>query len=92
MPPEQFLELAAKQVETLMSYKQRGKILAGGVMAGRRGSYAIWDVESIDELQGPMARLPMLPFGDNELIPLVSYEQALESTKQGLASVRESRK
>ena len=51
LPPEQFMELAVKQVETLMSYKQQGKILAGGIMAGRRGSYAIWNVDSIEELQ-----------------------------------------
>jgi muconolactone D-isomerase len=92
VPSEQFFELAVKQVETLMSYKQQGKILAGGIMAGRKGSYAIWNVDSVEELQRLMAQLPMFPFGENELIPLISYEQALESAKRLQASMRESKK
>lgn len=92
VPPEQFFELAVKQVETLMSYKQQGKILAGGVMAGRKGSYAIWNVESIEELQRLLRQLPMFPFGENELIPLISYEQARESAKQLQKSMQESKK
>jgi muconolactone D-isomerase len=59
LPPEQFMELEVRQVETLMSYKQQGKILAGGIMAGRRGISAIWDVDSIEELQRLLAQLPM---------------------------------
>jgi len=51
LPPDQFMELAVKQVETLTSYKEQGKILAGGTMSGRKGSSAIFDVDSIEELQ-----------------------------------------
>jgi muconolactone D-isomerase len=82
LPPEQYMELAGKQVETLMSYKQKEKILAGGIMAGRKGSYAIWNVESVEELQRLVTQLPMNPYSENEIIPLVSYEQALETTKR----------
>ncbi|MFB0566690.1 MAG: muconolactone Delta-isomerase family protein [Candidatus Aminicenantaceae bacterium] len=82
VPQEKFFEIATQQVQTLMDYKQQGKILAGGIMAGRKGSYAIFDVESIEELQGLLAKLPMFPFGENELIPLISYEKALETTKK----------
>ena len=91
VPPEQFFKLAEKQVETLISYKRQGKILAGGIIAGRKGSYAIWDVDSIEELQRLVTQLPMFPFGENEFIPLISYEQALESVKR-LASMQESKK
>lgn len=82
LSPEQFFELAGKQVETLNSYKQQGKILAGGIIAGRKGSYAIFDVKSIEELQGLVAQTPMFPFIEVELIPLISYEQALETDKK----------
>jgi muconolactone delta-isomerase len=87
IPPEQYFERAVKQVETLMSYKQQGKILAGGVMVGRRGSYAIFDVESIEELQKLVNQMPMNPFTENEVVPLVSYELAIETAKK-LASKR----
>ena len=65
-----------------MSYKQRGKILAGGVIAGRKGSYAIFEVDSIEELQGLVAQTPLFPFIEVELIPLISYEMALELSKK----------
>lgn len=89
IPPEQFFERAVKQVEALVSYKQQGKILAGGIMAGRRGSYAIFDVESIEELQKLLTQMPMNPFTENEIIPLISYEQAKESAKQAKELMRE---
>jgi muconolactone D-isomerase len=81
-PEEQFREIGKKNVETLMSYKKQGKVLAGGAIAGRKGSYAIFDIDSIEELQGMVVRLPMYPFMDVELIPLISWEQTLESIKQ----------
>jgi len=34
LPPEQFFEPAVKQIETPSGYKQQGKILARGVIAG----------------------------------------------------------
>ena len=82
LTPEQFFELATKQVETLNSYKQKGKILAGGIIAGRKGSYAIFEVDSIEELQGLVTQTPMYHFIEVELIPLVSYELAIETAKK----------
>ena len=81
-PEEQFREIGKKNVETLMDYKKQGKVLAGGAIAGRKGSYAIFDVDSIEELQGLVVRLPMYPFMEVELIPLISWGQTMESIKQ----------
>lgn len=82
IPVEQMFELCGKQVETLLSYRQQGKIVAGGIIAGRKGSYAIFDVDSIEELQGLVAQTPLFPFMEVELIPLISYELALEMAKK----------
>jgi len=82
IPPKDFFELSTKQVESLNSYKERGKILAGGIIAGRKGSYAIFDVDSIEELQGLVAQTPMYPFIEVELTPLISYELAIETAKK----------
>jgi muconolactone D-isomerase len=82
LPPEQFFQLATRQTETFKSYKQQGKILAGGVIAGRKGSYAIFDVESIEELQGLVAQTPMYPYIEVELTPLISYEFASETARK----------
>ncbi len=86
VPPEQFFELAVKQVEILANYKKQGKILAGGIVAGGKGSYAIWDVDSIEELHKLISQMPMFPFSKIKIVPLVAYEHALESTKQMMAS------
>ena len=92
VPPEQFFKLAVGQIEVLMSYKQQGKILAGGIIAGSKGSYAIFYVDSIEELQKRVAQLPLFPFGEFELVPLISYELAHESAKQRQTSMQESKK
>ncbi len=86
--PDKYFELAVKQVETLMSYKEQGKILAGGIIAGKRGSYAIFDVDSIEELQKLISQMPILPYIENEIVPLVSYELARESASKIKASMQ----
>lgn len=46
--PEKFFEMAVQQIQSLKEYLDQGKILAGGIIARRKGSYAIWDVDSIE--------------------------------------------
>ena len=92
LPPEQTLELAVKEWETVMSYRQQGKALAGGALAGRKGGCGIWDVDSAEELHTLVSQLPMFPFIEWEIIPLTTVEYALEHAKQALASLRASKK
>jgi muconolactone delta-isomerase len=92
LPLEQWMKLVVKHLETLVSYKQQGKILEGGPSADAKGSYFILDVGSIEELQGLVSQLPLFPFGDSELIPLVTLERAMELAKRALAQSQESKK
>ncbi|MBA7617870.1 hypothetical protein ES703_25188 [subsurface metagenome] len=92
LPPEQMLELAVKEWETVLSYGKEGKIVAGGAMAGRKGGCGIFSVDSAEELHTLVSKLPMFPFCEWEIIPLVPVEYALESTKQSLAAVRDQSK
>jgi muconolactone D-isomerase len=92
IPPDQFMEIAVNQVEALNRLKKQGKILAGGVMVGRKGSYAIWDVDSTEELQSILTQLPMFPFTEAEIVPLLDYDQAAESAKRALAAIKEVRR
>ena len=91
LPPEETLELVVKTWETCISYKQQGIILAGGGLVSGDGCCEIWDVDSIEELDRLAAQLPIAPYCNCEFIPLTSYEHALESAKQALASVRASK-
>ena len=91
LPPEQLLELAVKESETVISYGKQGKVLAGGTFAGRKGGCGIFNVDSPEELHILVSQLPMFPFCEWEIIPLIPTEVALEGTKQALASMRASK-
>ena len=88
LPPEQSLELRVKEWETIMSYREQGKALAGGAMAGLKGGCGIFNVDSVEELHTLVCQLPAFPYCEWEIIPLVSVEYALEHAKQSLAAVR----
>ena len=91
LPPEQASELLVGHCETIISYRQQGKCLAGGALAGRKGGCGIWNVESAEELHTLVSQLPMFPFSELEIIPLIPTEYALEWAKQALAAVRASK-
>jgi muconolactone D-isomerase len=91
LPPEQLLELAVKEWETVISYSEQGKALAGGALAGGKGGCGIWNVQSAEELHTLLSQLPGFPLCEWEIIPLIPVEYALEWTKQALAAVRASK-
>ena len=91
LPPEQLLELAVKESETIISYRKKGKVLAGGTLAGRKAGCGIFNVDSPEELHTLVSQLPMFPFCEWEIIPLIPTEVALEGNKQALASMRASK-
>ena len=88
MPPDQVYELVVKEWETILKYKEQGKILAGGALAGRRGGCGIFDVDSNDELHALISQLPLFAFIEWEIVPLISSESALEGAKQTLAKLQ----
>ena len=91
LPFEQVLELAVKEWETVISYREQGKSLAGGALAGGKGGCGILNVDSPEELHTLVSQLPMFPFCEWEIIPLIPAEVALEGNKQALASMRASK-
>ena len=88
LPPEQSLELQVKEWETCLSYREQGKTLAGGALAGRKGGCGIFNVDLVEELHRLVSQLPCFPFGEWEIIPLVPIEHALEQAKEALAQLR----
>ena len=88
IPPRQLFETVVKEWETILSLAQQGKILAGGALAGRKGGCGIFDVDSNEELHALVAQLPMFPFYEWEIVPLIAAEHALKGAKQALAAVQ----
>ena len=91
LSPEETLELVVKTWEACISYEKQGKIVAGGGFVSADGCYEIWNVDSTEELYRLANQIPLTPFCNCEYIPLITHEQALESAKQMLASLRASK-
>ena len=92
LSPEEILELVVKTWETCISYEKQGKIVTGGGFVSNDGCIEVWNVNSNEELYTLASQIPMSLYCNNEFIPLVTHEQALESAKQGLAALKASKK
>ncbi len=90
LPPEQWLGLVVKTMEDITKHKQQGKLLVHGALVGQQAGYMIWDVDTHKELQGLLCQLPVWPFLEWEVIPLISTEDVLDSVRQALAGARAS--
>ncbi len=88
LPPEQWLELVLENMRDVADYKKQGKIVVHGTPVGRQAGYMIWDVDSNQELQTLVTRLPVWPFMEWEIIPLISIQEVIESVEHSLAAVR----
>lgn len=83
VPVKDFLAYVIKEWEYFSRFQRRGKIVAGGKLAGKRGAAAIIDAESNEEMDEIVAKLPLFPFfTDIEITPLVPMEKALLDTKR----------
>ena len=83
IPVKDFLGFVVKEWEYFMRMKKRGKILAGGKLAGNGGAAAIFEADSNEELDQIVSNLPLFPFfTDIEITPLVPTEKALTDVKR----------
>jgi len=78
-PSVEYLEQVVKEWETVIDYREQGKIL---------GAFSIWDVDSKEELDKIATKLPMHPFVEWEISPLWTAEEILEKARQALESLK----
>ncbi len=90
MPVKDFFQLLIKEWEFYERMKKRGKVLAGGKLAGRRGAAAIFDAEDHAEIEAIVTRLPLFPlFTKIEITPLVDQEKALLDARRMFQMVKD---
>ncbi|MFQ5863558.1 MAG: muconolactone Delta-isomerase [Candidatus Brocadiales bacterium] len=83
IPVKHFFGLLIKEWEYYERMKKKGKVLAGGKLAGRRGAAAIFDAEDHAEIEEIVTKLPLFPlFTKIEITPLVAQEKALQDARR----------
>lgn len=79
----EFLSAVTREWEYFQRLERRGKVLAGGKMAGRRGAVAIVDAASAEEMEAIVDNLPLFPYFDSiEVQPLVPSSRAYADVKR----------
>jgi muconolactone delta-isomerase len=74
LAPEQMRELQLKTLDYFLANKKSGKIVSGGMLAGKKGALLIVDVESIEEFDKFCFAIPIFSFLKVEVGPLNSIE------------------
>jgi len=89
-PSVEYLEQVVKEWETVIDYKEDGKVLEVFCFANGKGAISIWDVASEEKLDNIVIGLPMYPFADWEIIPLWTAEETLKKAKHALELMKSS--
>ena len=83
---KEFLELVVKEWETAFKQQKEESIVCVYGFIDRRGGMAVYDVESREVLEGRLRGLPLDPYANWEVIPLMTVDEALEKTRRKLSS------
>jgi muconolactone D-isomerase len=73
IPAERLEELRAREFEAGRAFQKQGKVLHMWRIAGRYGNVVIFDVADTDELHKILTSMPLFPFMDIEVMPLVRH-------------------
>lgn len=84
-----FLEKVVAEWNYYLRLEKRGKVLAGGKLAGRRGAAAIFEAKDHQDMDRMVAGLPLFPhFSRMEVVPLVAAADALADSARLLKVLR----
>ena len=54
---------------------------------GRQAGCFVWDVDSNEELQNLLTGMPLWPFMDWDIVPMISTEAGLASVKKSISEL-----
>lgn len=80
-PPEMLVPMFDAMVAWVAQHRASGKLKDVWAFAGTPGGGGVLEVDSHEELDGIMARLPFAPFSSTEIIPLSEIDQSLANAK-----------
>jgi muconolactone delta-isomerase len=87
IPPEMAPPVMDGMIAWFNKYTQSGKIETGWSDAGRRAGGGILNVDSLEELDAILTELPIGPFSEVEVQPIVDLLDSIERGKQAFAAM-----
>jgi muconolactone delta-isomerase len=84
------LEMVVTQHETEAKLEKEGKIVAGGVAAGRTMDVFIADLESNTELNDIMRKLPLAHIMDVQVVPPAGLDDGVASESESIGRIKEA--
>ena len=82
LPPEKQVELMMGVIAFSNKYLKNGKMKVGYTFCDSKGSAAVWDVESAEELMKLYMEYPLTPYIETKNIPIVEFESAAKLLKE----------
>jgi muconolactone D-isomerase len=72
-PKEKIEALAAIETERGLQYVKEGKLRRIFRVVGQRENFSIWEADSLEELHATLSALPMHPYMDVRVSPIVKH-------------------
>jgi len=72
-PKEKVEELAARETARGMQCIQEGKLRRIFRIVGQRANFSIWEAATLEELHATLLSLPMHPFFELEVTPIIEH-------------------
>jgi len=91
VPPEQSAALSVAEWQTVQQFLKEGKTEVAYALAGLKGGMGISEAESGAEINRRLSRLPLFPFLDIEIYPLMTVDEALTQAKEWLEAIKAKR-
>jgi muconolactone D-isomerase len=73
LPPEKLAEINKRETARSMQMVREGKLKRIFRIAGRRANFSIWEVASPEELHATLTAMPLHPYMDIEVTPIIKH-------------------
>ncbi len=70
---EKVEELAARETARGMQFVKEGKLRRIFRIVGQRANFSIWEAATLEEMHATLFSLPMHPFMDVEVTPIIEH-------------------
>ncbi len=72
-PKDKLDALVARETERGLQFVKEGKLKRIFRVVGQRANFSIWQADSLEELHATLASLPMHPYMDVSVTPIIKH-------------------